>query len=398
MTVAARGAGDAGWSLARPQGAMRPAHRPKGAEESTTELGWDSHNSLVLAMDSGGFLHLSGNMHNHPLVYFRTRLPHDISSFERINRMTGELESACTYPVFLLRPDGRLVFRYRTGISGNGADYYNIYDDESRTWRRLLDRPLLDGLGRMSPYAVRPILGPDRRFHMVYCWRDTPDVATNHDLCYMSSPDLLHWENAAGQALDVPAVFGCPAVVDPIPTDGGLLNARQRVGFDAALRPIISYTKFDEAGMTQAYCARFENGGWKIRQVSNWSYRWELSGFGSIPNGNEILLEPATLEADGSLRIAFQHIREGSGAWLIDPDTLAVRQTLKPKKMLLPDITHVVSDYPGMQARVLPARMQDGTDSLEYVLRWETLGENRDEPREAWPPAGELRCYQLQTT
>jgi hypothetical protein len=31
------------------------------------------------------------------------------------------------------------------------------------------------------------------------------------------------------------------------------------------------------------------------------------------------------------------------------------------------------------------------------MLRWETLAENRDEPREKWPPASELRCYQLQT-
>ena len=395
MTVATR-AGNDGWSLVRLQGAMRPAHQPKGGEECTTKLGWDTHNSVVLGVDAAGCLHLSGNMHNHPLVYFRTRVPHDISSFERIDRMTGELESACTYPVFLLRPDGNLVFRYRTGISGNGADYYNIYDHESRTWRRLLDRPLLDGLGSMSPYSMRPVPGPDGRFHMVYCWRDTPDVATNHDLCYMRSRDLVHWENAAGQALDLPSVFGCPTVVDPIPAGGGLLNARQRIGFDAALRPVISYTKFDEAGMTQAYCARFENGRWKIRQASNWNYRWELAGWGSIPNGNDILLEPATLEADGTLRLAFQHIREGSGAWQIDPETLAVRKILKPRNSWPPDLARAVSDFPGMHARILPARGQDGPP--KYMLRWETLAENRDEPREKWPPPSELRCYQLDAT
>jgi hypothetical protein len=443
MTVATR-ARDGEWSLVRLQGAMRPAHQPKGAEECTTKLGWDTHNGVVLGVDAAGCLHLSGNMHNHPLVYFRTRVPHDISSFERIDRMTGELESACTYPVFLLRPDGNLVFRYRTGISGNGADYYNIYDHESRTWRRLLDRPLLDGLGSMSPYSMRPVPGPDGRFHMVYCWRDTPDVATNHDLCYMRSRDLVHWENAAGQALELPSVFGCPTVVDPIPAGGGLLNARQRIGFDAALRPIISYTKFDEAGMTQAYCARFENGSgdsshgpraggsqpgsllqaarrarlagaseaiadhteksclrvesgrWKIRQASNWNYRWELSGWGSIPNGNDILLEPATLEADGTLRLAFQHIREGSGAWQIDPETLAVRKILKPRNSWPPDLARAVSDFPGMHARILPARGQNGPP--KYMLRWETLAENRDEPREKWPPPSELRCYQLDAT
>ena len=35
-------------------------------------LGWDSHNYIVLVVDHKGQIHVSGNMHCQPLVYFRT--------------------------------------------------------------------------------------------------------------------------------------------------------------------------------------------------------------------------------------------------------------------------------------------------------------------------------------
>jgi hypothetical protein len=39
-------------------------------------------------------------MHANPLVYYRTRVPFDVATLERIDRMTGERETRCTYPVF----------------------------------------------------------------------------------------------------------------------------------------------------------------------------------------------------------------------------------------------------------------------------------------------------------
>jgi len=34
-------------------------------------------------------------------------------------------------------------------------------------------------------------------------------------------------------------------------------------------------------------------------------------------------------------------------------------------------------------------------DGHRWVLRWETLGRNRDQPRAAMPPPTELRLYEL---
>ncbi len=52
-------------------------------------VGWDSHNSVTMAIDRAGHLHLSGNMHCAPLVYFRSEEPLDAASLVRVANMVG---------------------------------------------------------------------------------------------------------------------------------------------------------------------------------------------------------------------------------------------------------------------------------------------------------------------
>ena len=48
------------------------------------KVGWDSHNRITMALDRDHCLHLSGNMHNDSLVYFKTERPFDIASFKKV--------------------------------------------------------------------------------------------------------------------------------------------------------------------------------------------------------------------------------------------------------------------------------------------------------------------------
>jgi len=50
----------------------RLAGRDWQKAELPSKVGWDSHNSVTMAVDSAGHLHLAGNMHCVPLIYFRT--------------------------------------------------------------------------------------------------------------------------------------------------------------------------------------------------------------------------------------------------------------------------------------------------------------------------------------
>ncbi len=377
---------------------MTVAHRPLGNSDWDYQVlpetvGWDSHNSVTMALDSAGNLHVSGNMHVRPLVYFRTHKTGNIHALDRIPTMTGDAEQRVTYPRFFESPDGALVFTYRDGSSGSGNQIYKIYDAETQQWKRLLDYPLTDGEGEMNAYLVGPSVGPDGFYHVCWVWRDTPDCATNHDLCYARSKDLIHWETAGGKPLTLPITLKTADVVDPVLPGGGIINGNTRVGFDSRQRPIIAYHKYDGTGKTQLYNARFEHGDWVIYQTSQWSYRWDFSGGGSI--GFEIGVSPVVYKPGVGLTQAFRHKIEGRGTWVLDEKTLQIVKTEEYHDSTPTELRTVRSDFPGMTVRWAS---DSGSFAGEgrYVLRWETLGPNRDRPRDPpWPGASMLQVIRL---
>jgi len=375
MTVASRNLGSGRWKTVK----------------LPSSVVWDSHNYIALVADDDGYLHLSGNMHAVPLIYFRTTKRWDISSFERVEHMVGSEETRCTYPVFFRGPKNELLFTYRDGVSGNGNQIYNKYDIKTRAWTRLLDRPLTSNEGHVSAYLAGPSRGPDGWFHLIWVWRNTGDCATNHDLSYARSQDLVHWETSAGKPLPLPITTRSGAVIDPVPPGGGIINGSEHLGFDSQKRPVITYHKFDERGLTQAYAARLANGAWQFYRLSDWDYRWAFAGGGSIPF--EIRLGPVRVAGNGELQMDYHHVKAGSGTWRIDEATMRVLGQAVTRERTVPDaINRVESDFPGMQVRTL-TNVENGK---LYVLRWETLGPNRDRPREGPLPAPSmLRVYEL---
>jgi hypothetical protein len=353
--------------------------------------GWDSHNYLTMALDRDGCLHLSGNMHADPLVYYRTSRPFDLTTLERIDHMTGDREQSATYPRFFTNDTGDLVFGYRDGGSGNGSDLYNIYDPKTRAWRRLFDGPLLDGEGQRSAYSLGPQRGPDGRFHLLWMWRDTPDAMTNHTLSYARSKDLIHWETSSGKPLARPITMASAEVVDPAKPGEGLINVVQTLGFDHEKRPVAHYHRFDSKGMSQAFVARPEsNGQWIPKQISHWNFRMDFSGGGSqnIPMN----LGTPVPSDDGSLSADFTTKQAGSGRWRIDGKSLKLLENLPTSKSTLPEgFGKPVGTFPGLAVRTQIS--QSGQD--RWVIRWETLGANRDLEYRETPPPSELRLYQI---
>ena len=358
--------------------------------------GWDSHNYIALAADDDGYLHLSGDMHVVPLIYFRTKQPLDIASFERVPGMVGRDEQKCTYPRFLRGPKNELLFTYRDGSSGDGNQIFNVYEHATKTWKRLLDQPLTDGQGERNAYFNGPQRGPDGYFHLCWVWRETSDAATNHDLSYARSKDLLSWETAAGKPLKLPITLAASDIVDPVPVKGGIINGNTMIGFDTKQRPIIGYHKYDEKGNTQIYNSRFEDGRWKAYQASDWDYRWDFGGGGSLVF--EVGLGPVRVEPDGRLSQHYRHAKYGSGTWVIDEATLKPTGQLPQPPAFPPALQRVESDLPGMQVKWSGDGGASGESGVRYALRWETLPQNRDQPRaEPLPKPVMLRLYKLKT-
>jgi len=371
-------------------------HRRPGVEKWTLQVtdervGWDSHNSIAFGFDRDGCLHVSANMHCRPLRYWRTERPGDVASLKPVHRMVGTEEKRCTYPHFFAGPGGQLLFTYRDGGSGNGSNFVNAYDEKSRAWSRQMEKPLFSGEGRMNAYPTVITRDGKGLFHIAWVWRDTPDCSTNHDVSYARSRDLKAWTTSDGRPVELPMTVRNAEIVDPVPARGGMLN-NVRLTFDPQGRPLVTYHKFDAAGNTQLYTARLERGGWKIYQTTSWDYRWYFQGGGSIHA--EIGYSGPTPWRDGkSLVQSFSHPKAGSGARLLDGETLQPVGEVFRLDPWPAEVRKLESDFPGMGVRIL-SREKDG---VTYALRWETLGPNRDRPRpkEQTPPPSRLLLYEL---
>ena len=362
-----------------------------------SKIGWDSHNYITMAMDDNGHLHVSGNMHCVPLIYFRMEKPGDIATLRKLS-MTGNNEKRCTYPEFMRDADNRLIFHYRDGGSGRGNEIYNVYDPNRKTWARLLDTPLTDGQGKMNAYMLGPLRGPDGFFHMIWVWRDTPDCATNHHLSHARSRDLIHWESAFGEKVDLPLILSERRLwVDPIPSGGGIINGGARLCFGQDNRPIVTYHKSDEDGNMQIYAARPENSKWVRHQLTDWDKPVKFSGRGSM-GFIGIRISGLSQAEDGLLTMTYRHRDYGSGRLTID------EQMLRPVKKIniVPEyprqLNQVQSTFKGMGIRRAKDMGASESEGVQYILQWETLGRNRDRPRKPpLPQPSRLRLYKLRT-
>jgi hypothetical protein len=364
---------------------------------TTTKLGittdWDAHKSITMAIDDDGYLHLVGNLHATPLIYFRTAQPRNASTLVKLDRMVGMNETRSTYPIFFRGPENEFIFTYRDGVSGNGNQIYDIYNLKTKTWRRLLDKPLTDGEGKRNAYFNGPILGPDGYFHLTWVWRESGDCASNHDLSYARSKDLLSWETSTGKLLKLPITLENCEIVDPVPQHGGIINNNEKIGFDQQGRVTISYHKNDANNYTQPWTARSENGVWRKYQITNWPWHWDFSGTGTINFAINIF--PVTKEKDGSLTQLFNHIIFGNGTWSIDPETLRATGTLQ-WETIPPSLLKVEGTYPGLGVRLVEDIGQYNVPDTRFVIRYETLNANGDRPRPPpYPSPSMLRVYAI---
>ncbi len=270
-------------------------------------VGWDAHNRIAMALDRRGHIHLTANHHCSDLNYFRTARPGDITSFERIDRFGPTRETRVTYPHFLHFPqDGRLAVMYRFGASGQGERLLLRYDETEQVWRQRTRGSVISGKPRFSAYPMGITFDSKGRLHLAWCWRETPDVETNERVCYALSPDGgTSWQRSDGRPLQSPIRPEQAEVVDPVGHNGGLLNGGT-IAIDAQDRPYIGYLKYGPNGGTQMYVATRQSDGWRIIQISNWDYRWELLGRGSIPSAG-ISLPQLAFRPNGGLDIFFAH-------------------------------------------------------------------------------------------
>ncbi|MCX7727319.1 MAG: BNR repeat-containing protein, partial [Chitinispirillaceae bacterium] len=356
-----------------------------------TTTGWDSHNYIDMAIDDSGYLHISGNMHNTKLIYFRSEKPWSISSFTSPG-MIGTEENSVTYPLFIKGLNGQLIFQYRDGGSGSGNTIWNGYDIKAKKWYRITKKALFDGEGKVNAYHTSPIMGPDSFFHIIWMWRDSPIANTNHDLSHIKSKDLLNWQTMNNKAITLPITMGTQGVVvDPVKSGNGLINMDFWISWDRKNRAVVTYHKYDDNDISQIFNTRWEENRWIIYQTSNWkNFKWNLDREGSL--SHDIAATPLSVDENGELVQDYVYLSSQLRRWILDETTLKPRvDTLyippEPMKVLY----NVESTFPGMQVNFI----KEG----EYYIRWETMPINQDKPRSegTYPSSSELRLYRFTT-
>ncbi len=373
------------------------AQRPLGSKQwkktaLPTKVGWDSHNYIEMAVDRDGYLHVSGNMHAVPLIYFRSEQPENIDRFMKLP-MTGQNEDRVTYPIFLKNKDGRLYYQYRNGGSGNGSTFYNQYDPDTKTWSRLFDTPFFDGEEEASAYMTTPRLGPDDYFYIMWMWRLTPVANTCHNLSVVRSRDMLAWETIDGKPVTLPIQWRNAApVAVPVGPWNGLVNMSYSISWDQEGRPCLTYHQYDSDGISQIFITRWEaeegKGMWRTYQISQWpDFTWALNLRGSLKRS--VSLSGLKHLGSNELALNYTHEKHGSGTWILDKNTMQVKRETKEALTTGPELPPLPLNE-GMEAR-------SKTDNTgRYIMRWQTLPVNQDRPHpDSIPAPTELVIYKV---
>lgn len=239
----------------------------------------DAHNSISIGVDSAGVLHVAFDHHNGPLRYARGTAPHSLTLGAE-EAMTGRDERSVTYPEFHPLAGGGMLFLYRDGGSGRGNLVVNRYDAATGKWARLQDN-LISGEGKRSAYWQAAVDGQGT-LHVSWTWRESPDVASNHDIAYARSRDGgVTWQDSTGRGLALPITEATAEVAARVPQNSELIN-QTSMAVDGAGRPYIA-TYWRKVGETvpQYRIVHLGGDGWRTLDLPFRRTAFSLSGAGT---------------------------------------------------------------------------------------------------------------------
>jgi hypothetical protein len=273
----------------------------------------DSHNVISMAVSpSDGRLHIAMDVHNTTIHYVKSAPglashggPWSASRFGPVQRTLDGVDlGGISYPQFVVTPENKLQFSYRTGGSGNGTNELAEYDDG--TWHKLGKWSSATGSytanGATSTtrnmYLHGITYGRNGRLYAAFTWREgdqkvlcAPGGLDNHDTGYVYSDDRGRtWRNNAGQqvgttggeqvSIDSPGL-----VVDPMGVDRGLMN-QESEAIDSSGRPhvIISYVPEDAKKCVTSYQADRTAYGRAFHLYLDRDGRWHKMRIPEPPN------------------------------------------------------------------------------------------------------------------
>lgn len=239
----------------------------------------DAHNCISIMADGKGYLHLAWDHHNNRLHYAKSITPFSLEMTAE-TPMTGLHENRVSYPEFYRLANGNLIFFYRDGGSGQGNLVLNTYDGNTGNWTQLQSN-LINGEGKRNAYW-QACTDAQGTIHVSWVWRESPDVASNHDMCYACSKDGgITWQKSTGEKYQLPITASSAEYACIIPQKSELINQTSMVA-DAAGKPYIA-TYWRDSGQTvpQYHIVYKTDKGWQINNLNFRKTAFSLSGAGT---------------------------------------------------------------------------------------------------------------------
>lgn len=243
----------------------------------------DAHNIISIMVDGDGFLHIAWDHHNNKLHYVKSISPGSLELGLPI-QMIGSDEEKVSYPEFYKLNNENLLFFYRDGGSGNGNLVMNSYDVKTKKWTRLQNN-LISGEGIRNAYW-QACIDKFGTVHISWVWRESPDVASNHDMAYACSKDGgLTWENSKGIKYQLPITESTAEYAVKIPKNHELINQTSMACDENGNPFIATYWRDNDTDIPQYHLIYHADGEWKIRNLNFRKTPFSLSGGGtkSIP-------------------------------------------------------------------------------------------------------------------
>ena len=261
----------------------------------------DAHNSPSIELGGEGYLHVSWDHHDTPLRYARSAAPRSLELSDEM-AMIGTKERVVSYPEFYRMPSGDLLFFYRDGGSGNGNLIINKYSPSTKEWIRLQDN-LIDGEGQRNAYW-QACVGTDGTIHISWVWRESPNVASNHDMSYAKSLDGgVSWQKSDGAKYQLPITQSTAEIIQEIPQNSELINQTSMTTNENGDPFIVSYWTPSDSEIPQFQIIYQDNNEWNLENTGLRTKPFSLSGIGTkqIP-----ISRPQIVVSDNKVNVIFR--------------------------------------------------------------------------------------------
>ena len=237
----------------------------------------DAHNTISIAVDGDGFLHVSWDHHDTKLRYAVSKTPLSLELGPE-QPMTGMNEKKVSYPQFYNLNDGSLFFIYRSGRSGQGTLMANSYNLKTKTWKQVHEN-LIDGEQQRNAYWQTVIDG-EGKIHLSWVWRETWDVSTYLDIAYALSRDGgKTWEKSTGETYELPITAENAEYAWRVPQNSSLIN-QTSMTTDRDGNPYIS-SYWNEENSTQYHVVYLKDGVWQKERTDFREGIFHLGGGGT---------------------------------------------------------------------------------------------------------------------